>query len=395
MASAIKVFTNTDKGAPQLYGQQGQMIAVLNAALRDGYGQVNVTSINRSGATATAICQAPHGLSTGDSALIGGATQSDYNIDTVVTVIDPTTLTFPVANSPATPATGTITLKRAPAGFSTPYTGTNLAVYRSNDLTSDRAYLQLTDNGSGTGGARECLFRAYESMTSVSAGTNPFPTVGQFASGYMMSKSSSVDTVARPWTIIADSQFFYMVVTYNAVETQGVTQAGANYTFCFGDIVSNKVGDIYKTIISGQCAQNLTTSLNGGFADCESAIIVPATPSACIARDTTATALSKGAGFYGNGSNSTCLGSMVMTPFPNIPDGGFYVTPVIVTQSIPTCIRGKMPGLFESLHGFGTHYGGDIIEGVSGLSGRKLRALPVRNTSNDGLVFMDITGPWR
>ncbi len=67
-----------------------------------------VSSLTRSGGTATLTTSTPHGFVTGQKVVISGATQTDYNGAYTVTVTGPTTFTYTVANSPATPATGTI-----------------------------------------------------------------------------------------------------------------------------------------------------------------------------------------------------------------------------------------------------------------------------------------------
>lgn len=69
----------------------------------------SVASITRSGTTATVTTSATNALSTGMSVVIAGATQTDYNGTYTITVVDGTTFTYTVANSPVTPATGTIT----------------------------------------------------------------------------------------------------------------------------------------------------------------------------------------------------------------------------------------------------------------------------------------------
>lgn len=67
-----------------------------------------ITSLTRSGSTATAICDRPHRLTTGMAAVVSGAAQSAYNGRQVVTVTGASSFTFTVAGSPVTPATGTI-----------------------------------------------------------------------------------------------------------------------------------------------------------------------------------------------------------------------------------------------------------------------------------------------
>jgi hypothetical protein len=70
-----------------------------------------VSSITRSSTTATVTTATPHGFVTGQDVVISGATQTDYNGFFPVTVTSPTVFTYTVANSPATPATGTIRLQ--------------------------------------------------------------------------------------------------------------------------------------------------------------------------------------------------------------------------------------------------------------------------------------------
>lgn len=66
-----------------------------------------LTSITRSGSTATVTTTVAHGLTSGDTVRISGASETEYNGDVVVTVTGATTFTYTVSGSPATPATGT------------------------------------------------------------------------------------------------------------------------------------------------------------------------------------------------------------------------------------------------------------------------------------------------
>lgn len=67
-----------------------------------------VSSLTRSGGTATLTTSTPHGFVTGQKVVISGVTQTDYNGAFTITVTGPTTFTYTVSGSPATPATGTI-----------------------------------------------------------------------------------------------------------------------------------------------------------------------------------------------------------------------------------------------------------------------------------------------
>lgn len=71
-----------------------------------------VASITRSGSTATATFSTDHGLYTGESVVIAGAVETDYNGTFTITAPTATTITYTVSGTPSTPATGTITATR-------------------------------------------------------------------------------------------------------------------------------------------------------------------------------------------------------------------------------------------------------------------------------------------
>lgn len=65
-------------------------------------------AIVRAGAVAT-VTTAAHGFHTGDFVTIAGAVDAAYNGEVQITVTSPTTFTYQISGTPATPATGTIT----------------------------------------------------------------------------------------------------------------------------------------------------------------------------------------------------------------------------------------------------------------------------------------------
>jgi len=68
-----------------------------------------VTSLTRSGSTATVTTTAPHGLLTGGFVLMEGAVEVEYNGIFQIIVTGGSTFTYTVIGTPSTPATGTIT----------------------------------------------------------------------------------------------------------------------------------------------------------------------------------------------------------------------------------------------------------------------------------------------
>ena len=57
----VKVYFSDQAGAPVLTGQVGSLINVLDAVLVNGYNEVNVASMTRSGSTVTVTTSTAHG----------------------------------------------------------------------------------------------------------------------------------------------------------------------------------------------------------------------------------------------------------------------------------------------------------------------------------------------
>lgn len=395
MPSAIKIFKSSDLGAPPLTGQLGNLILFFDAVLQNGYGSVNVVSIVRTSTTATVTTATPHGLSTGDSATIGGAAQAQYNVDAVVTVLTPTVFTYSVVESPATPATGTITAKRSPVGYTKAFAGTHRASYRCNDLGSNRHYLRVLDDGGGTGAALEARMWCYESMTDVDAGVNMFPTVAQSPFGYICRKSNTSDSVPKTWMLISNGKLFYFL-TQPANTTLTMNSSDWTFSMAFGDVISFKPGDVWATALTGGTTQAQATSQsNGLFAAVGSITSNTAFASSMmLARDFNAVPGPRYVSLMGSTlTGTTCIGSTVAITYPHPVDNGFYVVPIMLAQGAPSVIRGRMPGLYDSLHGRALN-NLDILDNVQGLSGRKLMCLYGNQNSTGGCVMVDITGPW-
>lgn len=77
---------------------------------------IAVTSLTRSGSTATATTATPHGFSNGDLVAVAGADQTDYNISATISGVTPTTWDYTVSGTPTSPATGTIVASQVEAG---------------------------------------------------------------------------------------------------------------------------------------------------------------------------------------------------------------------------------------------------------------------------------------
>jgi subtilisin-like proprotein convertase family protein len=75
----------------------------------DNLQNAQVQSLTLSGTTATAVTTAPHGYTTGTRVTITGASDPAYDGTFTITVTGPSSFTYQVQGSPASPASGTIT----------------------------------------------------------------------------------------------------------------------------------------------------------------------------------------------------------------------------------------------------------------------------------------------
>src|SRR5574337_1832659 len=209
--TTVVYFHSAMTGAPSLAGQAGTLIAVLDACLVNGFGAGTVDAVVISGGVATVTRSAGHSFEVGTVALISGATVSGGSINgrQRVLAVTSSTWTFDATGLADQSATGTITAKLAPAGWTKPFSGTNLAAYKG-DVTGTGCLLRVDDTGGTVG-----RVVGYESMTDVNTGSGPFPTSTQISGGGSLGKSSTADATARPWMIFADDRTFYICVNWS------------------------------------------------------------------------------------------------------------------------------------------------------------------------------------
>jgi hypothetical protein len=209
--TTVRAFMSTDPGAPVgASNVAGSDLAILDAALVNGYGEASVTSIVVTDGIATVTTATNHGFSNfpgfdyGPVARIAGATPAGLNVDARVSVIDSTNFTYEVTGVANGPATGTITSKRAPLGWTIAFTGTNIRVYKAPNPFAPSPYIRV-DNSTTSAQSR---VRGYTTMSGLDTGTNPFPTEAQVAGGAYAHHSASAFT--RDWAVVGDgTSFFY------------------------------------------------------------------------------------------------------------------------------------------------------------------------------------------
>ncbi len=395
MPNSVKFFDSTMLGAPVLSGEVGTLVALLDSCLVNGFVAVSVSSVVVAASVATVTTATAHGFAmaglTGPVVLIAGATPAGLNAEwRIASVTNTTVFTFACPGVTAGTATGTITVKRAGAGWTKAFSGTNQAAYLMDQVGGNPHYLQVIDDAAVTTAAngRWAKWTGYEAMTSVTAGTNPFPTVAQSATGLQVLKSGTSDATARWWWFVADGQLFYFGSGWHAT-----TYAGNVGGYAFGKTGSLREADAYDTLISAETAGALTLPTSPGTTNVFSAVGAYSVAHAgrYLARSHTQLGTAVQAGFVAAPGPCVTMG-LTGFAYPYALNNGLFISAPGLAES--SLIRQtQMPGLYYPQHPNELVHG-DAIDNIAGLLGKTLRcqALVAGNASAQCLI--DITGPW-
>jgi len=423
ISSSVKFFRHTDPDAPQLTGAAGKMADILNACLVSGYNVTSVDSITRVDALVTVTIDAGHNFEKNIVIEISGADQSEYNGHHRVTAVTSTTLEYELENTetPATPATGTIECKIAPAGWERSFVSVDnyRMAFKSISAEATGFYLYIDDSNVIN---RVAQVKGYESMVDIDTGTNPFPYNNDDTNYYYWHKSND-DSTNRNWALIADDSLFYFFFNKDSgTDRPAVT--------IFGDIISYLPSDPYSCVIAGHSKSDddkygtMAFSFPFNFSAGAEIII----SGFDIARNYLATAPGKLIGVYdghkstygGNYGSRTCSdvlgGSGVFYPSP-ITGAAHIIKPSGISEVCAgqNLLRGTHPGLYAPLHYRPwDSYDYELVQGSGDLDGKIFMSLPIvngafrmtsgENLDHDGVyygyphrgqILVDIIGPWR
>jgi hypothetical protein len=339
-------------------------------------------------------------LRTGERYLIAGAGETEYNGTFQITVTGANTFTYTVTGIPATPATGTITSRKAPLGWTRPFSaGTNSQVYRSADTNSNRFYLQVIDNAATAGGGREAqVYGAEEMSANLVVTTGRFPIAATMANGLAWFKSTTADATVRNWQIIGDSKTFYFFCP----------QVNANISprfYGFGHFSTYKTGDAYNTFIFGGStfATSQTDQYVAGLGMTRSSTSPVGNNTGWLARSFSQAGGPVQFNMYSTGFALTPGNqSSSLVDYPNPTDAGLYYTHTSIYEANGAAnLRGRVPGMLQSLYAaYNFHNWYDQLT-INSPSEKRLIAMPTSSNSGTGtgsnyygLVFFDLTGPW-
>ena len=384
MTIAVKRYTSTMTSAPTLNGTAGSLITLLDACLKDGFNTQAPTGATQTGGVATLSFGAAHGYAVNDVIALSGANESVWNDEFRVLTAAANSLTFAIASDATTPATGTLSSKTAPLGWTKPYSGTNKAAYLPQAAYVP-CYLRVQDDSSTPTSAngRWAKVCGYETMSDVDTGTGPFPTVAQRPNGLSIHKSSTSDSTARVWWLVGDGGIFYLGVFWS--DSYPTLADG----YVFGDINSLKSGDGYSSLIAAHPSDTLPSypGFNYGFATLDDSA------GRYLARAYTQLGSAVTVTWVGDNGISTTLGYGGL-PYPHPVDNGLLFAPVGVKESAGLRSR-ALPGLYQPLHVTPLTPLATVTD-IPDLPARTLLAVSAAVfTGYPGQALFDITGPWR
>lgn len=353
-----------------------------------GEVKVGTVTLARSGSTVTASLTA-HGFSVGQRARIDGAVQADYNdIWTVATVPDANSFTFtlPAGLTPTTPATGTISVYygQAGAGWTQPYTGSNLAAFRNSSTGGTGSYLKVQDDHASTN-ARAANLVGYVTMSAISTGTDQFPEVVTYMGVW---KSLTADATARPWVVLADEYRFVLLIQNGENSTDWIP-------IFFGDIYSYVPSDAYRALLmaaystSGVAGQSYTLNL---FAISD--VISTTRTAKKMPRTYTGAGSQINVGTHSDNmkisatpSTAVYVGSAGMTyPLPH--NGGLIMAPIWVHEA--SLVRGYLPGVWAPMHNRPLA-NNDVFSGAGTMAGKRFEAF---NVYSGGQLLIETSDTW-
>lgn len=338
-------------GAPVLSNNWGDLTALLDACLVNGFNLKTATSITRAGQVATVTVGSGHGFVVDQVVASAGWTQAEYNGEFTVTAVDATTVSFAVSGTPASPGTraGSATLKVAPLGFEIAFTGTGKRAYRSPNPLSNRSFLRVDDSlpvgytSTWAKFARVTLAEGMADIDTFVGGRTPYnaanPTQNEVPSGsgasmycgwwkWYYARASAAENGgdngawSRSWVLIGDDRGFFL---------SNASGYGGDWRVlhAFTDFDSYKQGNNYASfLIASERYQQV--SYAGGSYPCNdawSANSLDTTGKVCL-RNYTQVGYDIRLGMFSlnDGNAQNISGRSANIPFPNGPDYGLIVS---------------------------------------------------------------------
>lgn len=406
MASPVntEVTYITDKmlGAPVLNGVAGALIGVYDAFLVNGFGLRSVSSIVVAGgiATITVPSNAKNLLMEQVVIEVSGVEAPMTDLNGRQKIQSCTTNQFTILTDlPDGTATGTITVKNASAGWEKVFSGTNKAVYRSQDPRSSKRFIRIDDTN-----ATLARVIQYENMSDINTGTGLMPTTSQLSGGGYFVKSYSASATVVPYTMVSDAISLTQAINWPA-------PAGTLDYYKFWDIRGwgdaipfSQSGDIWCNYLSTSGSQSQWGNLqygqlagSGGDGAYTSGFVSVTRTFAGVGNAIKCNIVPEIGQASGLSGDDTTFGAA-----PNNMVGKIFLSRVLLREIGNDTPRAIIPGVryVPQTVTFDTFATQSIISGGGVDNNKKFITVSTSTqststTSGIGVCFIDITGPWR
>jgi hypothetical protein len=328
-------FDNTETGAPVLNNVAGSTLEVLRACVRNGFNVRSVLQVSVASGVATAMCLG-HGYSGAYGKLVklSGVSVPALNGDKHLLSVSTDAFTYDATGvADGVYDTGTMEARRAPLGWTEPYTGTNKAIFARSAVEALAQMLRVVDDNAVASIVR---VKGVVSASDIDTTTGDFPSAAQISGGAYWQKGAN-NTTAKKWFVAGNDRAFYLG-----------TQLGTDDRFIvyfFGDGVPYYAGDTGFTVLSGQTNTTYTATPAWGLAQGTGSTSSPASsaamyaPNGVLAGESTPqyqAIINPSGGNNVSGANT--FPSAINYPNP-------VIHPLVHVLSAGPCIRGQMPGL--------------------------------------------------
>jgi hypothetical protein len=232
------------------YTVSDALAASASGSLRAAYA-----GIFPSGTTAT-VTLTNHGFVTGQTVLISGATQSEYNGYFPVTVLTPHAFTYTMSGAPLAPATGAVSVQTAALNPNRP----SLAGITRNGAT---ATATLTGHGYWSGqtvlisGATQPEYNGAFTITNVTANTFDFTVSGEPLSPAGGTTYAQACGVSYNGTTAIVSLNGHGYATGTLIRISGADQPEYNGTFAITNVTGNTFTYTLPSVPAGPATGNI------------------------------------------------------------------------------------------------------------------------------------------
>lgn len=247
-STEVKFFHHKMNGIPKLAGPKGSVITLFNAILVDGFGERTVTGVSVSGNVAT-VTLANHDMKKHWVISISGATPAQLNGEHRITKSYKDTFQFETVGVADGPATGTIKIKYAPAGWKKVAQSADgfKAVYKSDRLGFEQPLFMVDDTEDRGYGFKVFAMSWFDNFESYDTSMeNYFRT--------RFTKKAHYENVA--FAFLVNDHFLYNVVDNSSDANSNKMfsddgQYSSSAIQCFGAMKTTKANNKYNGVVGG------------------------------------------------------------------------------------------------------------------------------------------------